>query len=364
MWVTGGDTQVFPETGAHPDTRAFPEAGILRGGRAALPEADETAVLPRSRPADFRRAPDARQVSAPYGEQTAVLPATAAGGLTPPATMAFPGSIGALGDPWDQPAPASPSVTASVDAVTGDPTHDPHEVTIQLDAVQLGDVQLSPAAGAPRGTGRDDGPVFVDESGRRSRTFRRLGMLVGLACAVYAVVIVATLLSGSSDAPWLPVPQNEEKPASQVDTSPVPAVSAEPSATGSVSPGASPSASGGTAPVPGATAQAPGTGSGSATDTDPVGPAEARPTAAAPTSGEGGSGSSFPDTSPSAPASTAETTPDKPDDGPTAPSGPPAPGEAGISNRPVADGQQTPPPVAEEPAPRTSSRIPSPEHNL
>jgi len=47
-------------------------------------------------------------------------------------------------------------------------------------------------------------------------------MAVGIACAVYAVVIVITLLSGSSDAPWLPVPgQKDEAPAGKVDTSPV-----------------------------------------------------------------------------------------------------------------------------------------------
>ncbi|BFO22016.1 hypothetical protein SHKM778_84040 [Streptomyces sp. KM77-8] len=46
--------------------------------------------------------------------------------------------------------------------------------------------------------------MFVDESGRRSRLYRRIGMAVGLACAGYAVVMVATLLSGNSDAPGCP----------------------------------------------------------------------------------------------------------------------------------------------------------------
>ena len=45
-----------------------------------------------------------------------------------------------------------------------------------------------------------DAPVFVDETGRRGRTFRRIGITVGLACAAYAVVIVGTLLSGYEDA--------------------------------------------------------------------------------------------------------------------------------------------------------------------
>ncbi|MEU1159875.1 hypothetical protein ABZ372_03230, partial [Streptomyces sp. NPDC005921] len=80
---------------------------------------------------------------------------------------------------------------------------------------EVGAVRIRP--GAADGS---DAPVFVDASGRRSRRFRRLGMAVALACAVYAVVIVVTLLSGSSDAPWLPVPgQDADKPAGQVHDS-------------------------------------------------------------------------------------------------------------------------------------------------
>ncbi|EGX54393.1 hypothetical protein SZN_38183, partial [Streptomyces zinciresistens K42] len=69
----------------------------------------------------------------------------------------------------------------------------------------------------PGGGDGSEGPVFVDESGRRRSRFRRLGMTVSLACAVYAVVIVATLLSGNSDAPWLPVEVPGRKPAGKVD---------------------------------------------------------------------------------------------------------------------------------------------------
>ncbi|MEB3960301.1 hypothetical protein OKJ48_08560 [Streptomyces kunmingensis] len=102
-------------------------------------------------------------------------------------------------------------------------------------------------------------PVFVDDSGRRGRTFRRAGVLVGVACAVYAVVIVITMLSGNSSAPWLPMP---DTPAGQVDTKPlVPADSAPPS----TAPGGAPDPSAiNTAPGSGATpggsgAPAPGT---------------------------------------------------------------------------------------------------------
>ncbi|MFJ4789026.1 hypothetical protein [Streptomyces sp. NPDC088794] len=171
----------------------------------------------------------------------------------------------ALRDPWGE----------SADA---EHTHDPHEVTVQLDAVSLQqDMRLKQAAGAPdSGADGSDGPVFVDESGRRSRRFRRLGIAIGLACAVYAVVIVATLLSGSSDAPWLPVPgQQDDQPAGQVDTTPSPGASVEPSGTGSVSPGATPTAGAGTVPTPGSTGTAPGLGTrtdgtGASADTEPT----------------------------------------------------------------------------------------------
>ncbi|CAM5702499.1 hypothetical protein SGLAM104S_08894 [Streptomyces glaucescens] len=109
------------------------------------------------------------------------------------------------------------------------PRRIPHEVTVQLDAVQLGDGMLRQvAAGVPEAS---DAPVFVDETGRRVRRFRRIGMAVGLAGAAFAVVTVATLLSGDSEAPALPVPeQNADRPASQVDSPPLDAESAPPSA--------------------------------------------------------------------------------------------------------------------------------------
>ncbi|MGW3635391.1 hypothetical protein ACWD7F_35530 [Streptomyces sp. NPDC005122] len=40
-----------------------------------------------------------------------------------------------------------------------------------------------------RGKGPEDGPVFVDNSGRRARLLRRIGMLVGAVCFGYAVVL-------------------------------------------------------------------------------------------------------------------------------------------------------------------------------
>jgi len=40
-----------------------------------------------------------------------------------------------------------------------------------------------------RGNSAADGPVFVDNSGRRSRLLRRIGILVGVVCLGYAVVL-------------------------------------------------------------------------------------------------------------------------------------------------------------------------------
>ncbi|MGW1388752.1 hypothetical protein [Streptomyces griseoluteus] len=205
----------------------FAATEILRGGPAALAGADATALLPRSgiprAAAEFRPSGDRSGT-----ERTALLP-------TPPVAGA----------------------------------HDPHEVTVQLDSVR---------AEGPGAADVGDRPVFVDESGRRSRTFRRLGLLVAGVCAGYAVVIGVTLLSGSSDAPWLPVPQKEDKPASRVDSSPVPSASA-PAAPGGGGPagtgGATEPAAPGTAPATVAAVPVPGRRGPAATGT-----AAARPPAA------------------------------------------------------------------------------------
>ncbi|MFG3347036.1 hypothetical protein ACGF1Z_18445 [Streptomyces sp. NPDC048018] len=138
-------------------------------------------------------------------------------------------------------APAAPF--EDVDALDG--AHDPHEVTVQMDAIRIGGQdgarRLQPAEAAPAPRPEPNGPVFVDESGRRSRRYRRIGTLVGIACAVYAVVIVVTLLTGNSSAPWVPVPEQEKAvPAGQDGASPSATDSASPSASPSDSP--SPSA--------------------------------------------------------------------------------------------------------------------------
>ncbi|WP_203227502.1 hypothetical protein, partial [Streptomyces aurantiacus] len=143
------------------------------------------------------------------------------------------------------------------------PTHDPNEVTVQIDG--LGRHLAGEAGGAADGTRIQQGiqdtqdladkPVFVDETGRRSRRYRRIGGAVGLFCAVYAAVIVATLASGNSSAPWLPVPApKDEPPASKVDT---PGAPAEPAVSPRSPSSSAPSS--GAAPTSGASATGGGT---------------------------------------------------------------------------------------------------------
>ncbi|WP_326722745.1 hypothetical protein OHT59_28420 [Streptomyces sp. NBC_00243] len=240
-------------------------------------------------------------------------------------------------------------------------THDPHEVTIQLDGAgrQLEDWLVQQAKDAPTAQDGSDGPVFVDESGRRSRRYRRLGVVVGLACAAYAVVILVTLLSGNSNAPWIPVPgQQEDQPAGQVDTSPLPAETVSPTGTGSASPGASATASDGTTPAPGAnpTPDASGTAANPGTSTDP------KPSTSATTSPDPGT-STTPDPDPE-PTATATNSPDPtPTDTATTPAPSDSPVTGGDSGA-VAEGVVEQNPVAIiDPEPSTASSS-SPENNL
>jgi hypothetical protein len=54
-----------------------------------------------------------------------------------------------------------------------------------------------------RGNGPEgDGPVFVDTSGRRSRLLRRAGLLAGIVCLGYAVVLGMAFMGwGISSSP-------------------------------------------------------------------------------------------------------------------------------------------------------------------
>lgn len=62
------------------------------------------------------------------------------------------------------------------------------------------------ARGSRRSRKRDDasvaGPVFVDNSGRRSKLLRRIGLLLGVGCLAYAVVLGAAFMGwGTSLTP-------------------------------------------------------------------------------------------------------------------------------------------------------------------
>ncbi|MEU9174054.1 hypothetical protein AB0D34_40885 [Streptomyces sp. NPDC048420] len=318
-------------------TQSFPETAETRGVDGTGAEAEET-------DRDFPGAPRADR-----GRDDVPEPA---------------GRRAVVRDPWDE----SGSGAAH--------THDPHEVTVQLDAISVtGDDRIE--GGGPAGDSgseSSDGPVFVDESGRRSRRFRRIGMAVGLACAVYAVVIVVTLLSGNSNAPWLPVTgPKDDTPAGKVDTSPMPAESAEQSVPDGMTPGTIPTVSGGVTPAPGVSGSAPG----AAVSPGSTG-VSADPSATATQPGGNPSVSTGPSTQPTqsvTPPPSASVTPPTsstpdPSVAPTETTG----GSAGPGT--VADGPASPTPIASEtsetagpgtsaPAPPSDAPLsPSPEHIL
>ncbi|MFI8486279.1 hypothetical protein [Streptomyces rubrogriseus] len=279
--ITWGRTD--PAAAGHGNAAPAPGTGRTPG---TGPDPDRTDVLPSAGPA------------APM-PPTRAFPAPAPAPAPLPVPPSSPGpATAALRDPWQ----ATPDTDDDAGTGTGAAghTHDPHEVTVQLDAVHLGDGVLLRADSGHRKRGPEasDGPVFVDASGRRSRLYRRLGILVGIACAVYAVVIVSTLLSGNSDAPWMPVPGQEEgAPAGQVDTSPAPSQSAQPSGTANATtPQATPSADAGVTTGPGVEAPASGTSGVPGGSTGQPG-TSADPESSATGSGQnpGGSGATGPD---------------------------------------------------------------------
>lgn len=305
-------------------------------------------------------------------DRTDVLPSAA-----PTRAFPAPGPVTAAPrDPWhetpgvldaDAPAPATGGV---------DHTHDPHEVTVQLDAVQLGDGVLRRVGGSSgKHAAADvfDGPVFVDESGRRSRRFRRIGIALGVACSVYAVVIVSTLLSGNSDAPWIPVPDQEQgQPAGQVEPSPLIPQSPHPSASGGT-PRTDPSTGADVTRAPGAGTSGPGT---SATAEQPGGSTGPGPSA---TTRKPAGGAAGPDPTGTSqqppPASTAPTPPTggDPTGGPSQPAGG-TPTDTGPGAGTTPDGAGAPAPMsagstpvpagADEPGATTTHPYPSPEYSL
>ena len=87
-------------------------------------------------------------------------------------------------------------------------THEPNEVTIQLDGIGRQLSELLPEPTAPDGS---DGPVFVDESGRRGKTLRRLGWVLAAVFVCYAVTLGVALMGGNSSAPFLPLSGQEQQ---------------------------------------------------------------------------------------------------------------------------------------------------------
>ncbi|MFC8621374.1 ribosomal eL19 family protein [Streptomyces anulatus] len=215
-------------------------------------------------------------------------------------------------------------------------THEPNDATIQLDGLGR---QLAELPGEPAPPDGSDGPVFVDESGRRSKTYRRLGWVLASVCVAYAVTLVLAVLGGSSSAPWLPLSGTGEKAkAEQAEEAPAPDGTADGTSGDAPEPG--PSVSGSAAAEE---SGAPGDATPSATSVRvPAGSAgsPSASTAADPSrsTGTGGAGGA---TKPDPATSTA-----KPPVDPTPPPPEPEPSD------PTTSPAETPdPPVQEESAP-------------
>ncbi|MEU5768442.1 hypothetical protein ABZ782_21250 [Streptomyces asoensis] len=154
------------------------------------------------------------------------------------------------------PAGAAAGAVRRAGAGAGGASDDTDELTVQLGGV--GPAAAGAPGGRPESPDGTGSPVFVDESGRRSRRLRWLGAAIGVLCSVYALVIVATLVSGNSGAPWLPLPGLDgDTPAAKVETSSVPSASASPSGSADAAPGAGTTGSAATAPSAGGAAAEP-----------------------------------------------------------------------------------------------------------
>ncbi|WP_406419959.1 hypothetical protein OH809_26785 [Streptomyces sp. NBC_00873] len=194
--------------------------------------------------------------------------------------------------------------------------HEWNDVTVQRDGLGRQLSELSAEPGAPEGS---DGPVFVDESGRRSKTFRRLGWVLAAVCACYAVTLAVALIGGNSTAPWLPLSgQKQHKKADEVQTPPTPSGSADTVVPVGAAPGA-------TAVDPAADVRAKpsgSAGSGSPSASAP-GKAPSKPAVGVTPTGDTAGGGTKPAPSTSAPESPAATTTPPVDPGPTQTTAPP-----------------------------------------
>ncbi|MEV8333804.1 hypothetical protein OG501_25610 [Streptomyces niveus] len=103
------------------------------------------------------------------------------------------------------------------------------DVTVELDGLgrQLSELPGRAADGtgipAARAADSSDGPVFVDASGRRSKKLRRLGWVLAIASACYAIALVAALIGGNSTAPLLQIPGvSDKRDSEKVEIQPPP----------------------------------------------------------------------------------------------------------------------------------------------
>lgn len=208
-------------------------------------------------------------------------------------------------------------------------THEPNEVTIQLDGLGRQLSELLPEPSVPEGS---DGPVFVDESGRRSKTLRRFGWVLAAIFVGYAVTLVVALLGGNSTAPFLPLSgQEEHRKAEEVRTPATegvtPGAEVTPGTTADVSPSTLPQ-TGESAAAPGGAVGAggsstPGTGSPASARTEPstrdtatgtstAGGEPAGETSASATTAASGTPSADPPATSPDPVTPTATTPDPP----------------------------------------------------
>lgn len=169
---------------------------------------------------------------------------------------------------------------------------------------------VAPAAdGSAPPAGR---PVFVDTTGRRSRTWRRAGSITALCCACYATTVVVALVGGDSTAPFLQLPramglerEAGEKPAvTRGEDRAVPAAEQIPSTPEPVTPGPSLPSAAGQAAVPLPLEASSGPADIPAVDAKPAAPSPGRQTSLPPSAGAapGGTAGGEPTTEPAPPA--------------------------------------------------------------
>ncbi|MEU0087362.1 hypothetical protein [Streptomyces sp. NPDC006274] len=191
-------------------------------------------------------------------------------------------------------------------------------MTIQLDGLgrQLRDLPVEPIAVQES----DEGPVFVDESGRRSKKLRRIGWVLAAACACYAITLAAALIGGDSSAPWMPgLGQAGDQKPEHVEIQPAPTDRESAVATpGAPSGKPAPEDSVGTVPRP-----SDSSAGSSSPATAPPGSAPPPAATPAPRPASSGTGAD-PGGGPAAPASSAPT-PDTTPSGGSEPSEPAAP---------------------------------------